>query len=94
MGWQAAVWGLPLAPQSPSTSQGTLKSTSILTAQPRDAAGSIPTDFLVCPAGGLAPLSRSPFNLEKKKKPYRLVLCTPSPSVLLMLFDFLYFLML
>lgn len=68
MGWQAAVWGLPLAPQSPSTSQGTLKSTSILTAQPRDAAGSIPTDFLVCPAGGLAPLSRSPFNLEKKKK--------------------------
>lgn len=36
---------------------------------PRDAAGSIPTDFLVCPASGLAPLSRSPFNLEKKKNP-------------------------
>lgn len=34
MGWQAAVWGLPLAPRSPSTSQGTLKSTSILTARP------------------------------------------------------------
>lgn len=95
MGWQAAVWGLPLAPQSPSTSQGTLKSTSILTARPETQQVASPlTSLSARPvASGLAPLSRSPFNLEKKK-PYRLVLCTPSPSVLLMLFDFLYFLML
>lgn len=70
MGWQAAVWGLPLAPQSPSTSQGTLKSTSILTAQPRDAAGSIPTDFRVCPAGGqwAGTSEQKPIQLGKKKK--------------------------
>lgn len=63
---------------------------------PRDAAGSIPTDFLVCPAGGqwAGTSEQKPIQLGKKKKLYRLVLCTPSPSVLLMLFDFLYFLML
>lgn len=70
MGWQAAVWGLPLAPQSPSTSQGTLKSTSILTARPETQQVASPlTSLSARPvASGLAPLSRSPFNLNKKIK--------------------------